>query len=124
MDRKYNWRKTLILEDWEIICPRCDGVGYRGESRYTEPNGNLRSYPTNICRKCNGEGKLDWIENVVGKKKPSLKTDWTFEVSNDIKCFHSEEAIEDIIKELREGIVKQIDEEIMEVLKPKKEEIF
>jgi len=38
---------------YEIKCPQCDGNGYDNKG--------------SICNKCIGEGKLDWIENIVGK---------------------------------------------------------
>jgi len=54
------------LKEGEIICPKCDGRGthisYIGDPR------DLKVLPI-ICPKCRGAGKLDWVENVVGKKK-------------------------------------------------------
>lgn len=47
-----------------MICPKCKGSGNRAkwdqipDYRYT-----LK------CEKCNGDGELDWIEMIVGKKK-------------------------------------------------------
>jgi len=41
------------VEEFEIKCPQCDGNGYDNKGF--------------ICNKCIGEGKLDWIENIVGK---------------------------------------------------------
>jgi len=42
------------LKDYEYPCPHCNGLKYVGPFR-------------NVCGKCMGSGKLDWIENVVGK---------------------------------------------------------
>jgi len=42
------------LKPGELICDQCKG------------NGDSITY--NPCSKCLGSGKLDWIENVVGKK--------------------------------------------------------
>ena len=50
----------MKLEEYEIICSDCSGSGL----------DQTRIYKYS-CGKCNGEGKLDWIENVVGKRKPS-----------------------------------------------------
>lgn len=40
-------------------CSACNGRGYSVEGR---------TYP--VCKKCQGTGKLDWLERVVGKKTP------------------------------------------------------
>jgi len=50
------------LNEGEKHCEICSGVGI------------LKEYSTaNFCPKCKGTGKLDWIENIVGKenKNPS-----------------------------------------------------
>ncbi len=41
------------LKDHEMICSKCDGQGY--------DEALIK------CPKCLGDGKLDWVENVVGK---------------------------------------------------------
>ncbi len=48
----------LELELGEEICSECGGSGAVGGKWF-----NRRS-----CPKCLGDGKLDWIENVVGKR--------------------------------------------------------
>ena len=45
----------------EMNCSECDGVGYILEDE---------------CPKCFGTGKLDWIENVVGKRGYPLSSFW------------------------------------------------
>jgi hypothetical protein len=52
----------------EFICDRCDGTGY-------EPGQDLNSNELEICGKCFGRKKLDWIEKLVGKKRPRLYID-------------------------------------------------
>jgi DnaJ-class molecular chaperone len=52
----------MDLKPGEIICDKCKGEGtifypYNKQIRWCE------------CRKCQGDGKVDWIENVVGKEK-------------------------------------------------------
>jgi len=54
----------------EFICDKCKGTGY-------EPGQNLNSGILEICGKCLGHGKLDWIERVVGKKRPKMYIDDT-----------------------------------------------
>lgn len=44
------------LQDGEIICDECQGHVY-----------NSHLLPRFDCFKCDGAGKLDWIENIVGK---------------------------------------------------------
>lgn len=43
-----------------MICSKCNGIGFI----------NKPQRPGQVCRcpKCQGNGKLDWIENIVGKK--------------------------------------------------------
>jgi len=61
----------MELEPGEVICNKCDGETF---IRYTEERGN-GFYPMKIvCNKCNGTGKLDWIENIVGKKSAANGT--------------------------------------------------
>ena len=47
------------MNEGELICDKCKGRGHLRRIR-------ARS----ICRKCHGTGKVDWIENIVGKKMP------------------------------------------------------
>jgi len=57
------------------ICPECKGNKYT-ESRVTPIEiivaGRLMRVPGKMehtnCQKCDGEGYLDWVEKVVGKK--------------------------------------------------------
>lgn len=49
----------------EFICDRCKGTCH-------EPTQYLDNFTIEICDKCLGHGKLDWIENVVGKRKTKL----------------------------------------------------
>jgi hypothetical protein len=48
------------LKEGEVICNKCDGEGV------------ILHYIPEVmdytCPKCQGCGKLDWIENVVGKR--------------------------------------------------------
>ncbi len=53
----------------KIKCNACDGSGkcdHRQELKDVK-TGNIWM-TTKMCLKCYGEGELDWVENVVGKK--------------------------------------------------------
>jgi DnaJ-class molecular chaperone len=52
----------MKLEEWEEACDKCKGLGCKYEYL-----GNDNSFPVR-CKKCNGTGKLDFIEKIVGKK--------------------------------------------------------
>jgi hypothetical protein len=69
-----------------------------------------------MCRKCQGDGKLGWIDNVMGgKPKPALrqlKGNWTIEVERDLKAIYSvdlEKQLDNIL-----GVEEYTDTEIIE----------
>ena len=51
------------LEEWETVCNKCDGGG-----SFPKKFAKLEDPYYSICSKCQGEGKVDWIENIVGRK--------------------------------------------------------
>jgi len=60
----------MKLGPGEIKCEECKGTGYDLEIQKREYI--IEYYKKHCkCSKCQGEGKLDWIENVVGKKTPN-----------------------------------------------------
>jgi len=53
----------MKLEQGEIICDECNG------------SGGYRQKPINsflVCKKCLGSGKLNWVENIFGKRENFL----------------------------------------------------
>jgi len=44
---------------FEIVCNECEGTGFE----------NKRKWNRKACPKCFGIGKVDWIENIIGKKR-------------------------------------------------------
>ena len=109
----------MRLEPGEVICDKCKGTGH--------PNNNEIDYKQKdftflwVCNKCNGEGKLDWIEAVVGKKK--LFSVWgqkTMQFST-AEQLYSEEALESdygkiIIEKVAQQIADGIDKDIIRTI--------
>ena len=59
----------LSSEYGEVYCDRCEGTGEIDIKNYKSVTRYFKRNYKQICPKCNGKGKLDWIENVMGKKK-------------------------------------------------------
>jgi len=62
---KFQQKIKDSLKEGELICPECDGIGFPGKVKLQGDKVGLFKY---VCSKCQGDGKLDWVENVVGKK--------------------------------------------------------
>ena len=58
-----------------MICDKClgEGIIFDRKKKFFEQWESWYEKHTSTCPKCYGEGKLDWIENIVGKKELSLK---------------------------------------------------
>ena len=53
----------------EIICDKCNGTGLVDDPpKSFSITGHIPGDKYR-CQKCKGTGKLDWIENIVGKNK-------------------------------------------------------
>lgn len=52
----------VFMEDGIVICDRCQGSSIIIDEFHIG----------NICPKCHGTGKLNWIENIFGKEHPSI----------------------------------------------------
>lgn len=96
-----------LLKEGEILCPKCEGSG-------GEP-GDSRS-PVPVCDRCWGDGKLDWIDLIMGKPKPRRKLNavWTVEMNDDIKALYDNSLSQEIIDTFAKEIAYKVDEEIME----------
>lgn len=55
-------KSSLKLSEGEVLCGVCDGGGITRE--VTES-----SVTVGTCPHCLGSGKLDWIENIIGKNR-------------------------------------------------------
>ena len=69
----------LNTELGEVVCPECKGIGnfgYEVDVQEVNMKGITYKIPgpkTNkICYKCQGTGKLDWVEAVVGKTPKTM----------------------------------------------------
>lgn len=67
-EQRYNkfLKNIITLEDGEEFCKKCNGEGMVVSRRYHEPlikKGHLL-----LCDKCDGDGKVDWIEKATGKR--------------------------------------------------------
>lgn len=100
-------------------CNKCDGKGYLEESFEVETieihhMGSNIKMPgrSNVktCPKCRGEGELDWIENIKGKKSLSLSYITTFDISKMIPAFPIEN---EIIDKLSKDMATEIDKELL-----------
>jgi len=100
----------IHLKEGEVICDRCKGTCH-------EPNSSDNDeLCTEICGKCFGHGKLDWIENIIGKVRKILSADWSFSSSVNVKTIYSYDVEKGLIEALSKEIAKEVDEEILREL--------
>lgn len=103
-------KEKIHLEEGEMICDKCEGCG--GLPSKVQPDELQRT-----CDKCQGTGKVDWIENVVGK----APTPTGMFGSSSFTCSATElEAKSNIHDDMMDAmaalLAKKIDEEILESL--------
>lgn len=48
-----------------VICEECSGTG-----NIFKIKGLFKTQFKEICTRCYGEGKLTWVENILGKENP------------------------------------------------------
>ena len=99
--------KLEPLEPGDVKCDQCDGTGKPGNNLVT--NSIVPWY----CNKCNGTGKLDWIENIRGVKKRELFTaTWKIDTSKQAQYLNDFQ--DEYIKELSKAMAVNIDKQILE----------
>ena len=86
------------LKEGETICPECNG---KGEYPVVNEKGIIRGY--NICEKCLGHGKLDWVEVIVGKRR-NIEGWRILYGTNSLEV--QQTSLEQSLKEIRESIMK------------------
>ena len=87
-------------------CNKCNGTGKSELSSHGSSNIETE------CTKCLGAGELDWIEYIIGKRKPKyFYVDW----NNLWKNSYFDDTLEkEIINKMAEQIALDIDKQIME----------
>lgn len=97
MDERNNvvLKRNIKLNPGEEFCPKCNGKG----------KTLMKKDVTLTCSKCYGFGKLDWIENAMGKKLPSGEQieQWAIETM-------SQQIADEIDKEIIESVIKEAEE--------------
>jgi len=100
----------LHLEEWEMLCNECNGSG-------DDPSSKTF---TTICPKCQGAGKVDWLENILGKKR-ILRT--TFSHDDMVDSMSYMKIPNEIMDEMGKRIAEDIDKEILESIMVEVEQI-
>ena len=60
--------KVFVDEEaGEMLCSECHGEGFIIDEVGIKANDYRRIPVKNICQKCLGAGKVDWLENICGK---------------------------------------------------------
>ncbi len=105
------------IKDGEIECDNCEG---RGQFFYPAKSITGSSHYSK-CSKCKGTGKLDWVENIVGKKDVESILDYNTVTASSIKTYvddkitFSEPMKEEIVNTVLEKVSELIDEKLLEI---------
>ena len=64
--KRYNQilKRYIIINDGEKLCNKCHGKGI-----VPQKPGNKFVKVALVCDQCRGDGKIDWVEQVIGKHK-------------------------------------------------------
>ncbi len=62
------------MEDGLVKCEDCGGTGeYDTHHDIIDVSTGLVMFQTKMCLRCHGKGRLNWIDNVVGKHTTLLQ---------------------------------------------------
>lgn len=109
-------QKVLDESLGEVLCSECGGSG-RGKSVEKIKVGTLWIPGIgSCCKKCKGTGKLDWIENAVGKRplfvKPGIYTEIVpvevAGIGDEIVRAMAEKMAEEIDKDIIKELIKEV----------------
>jgi hypothetical protein len=104
--------RTQPLEPGDVVCDQCNGTGEPGNNKI-DPDDKLSMVPW-YCDKCGGTGKLDWIENITGRRSRMFSINWEKEFSTDYTYRSVEEqkmfekAAQKIADDIDRDIIKRI----------------
>jgi len=106
----------------EVLCDRCGGSGFVGPGEKFDYSSSEPGIMPKRCKKCRGEGRLDWVENVVGKRpRSAFIRPGVYVREIDVSEFVP---LPDVDTEIADRAVEQmamdIDREIMEAFAVKK----
>jgi hypothetical protein len=73
----------IELYEGEELCPKCKG---KGETYNLQNDWGVK---WQMCDRCWGEGKLDWIEMAMGKKQPMFGSSSSSSVSSSSSTISS-----------------------------------
>jgi len=115
----------IVLKEGEKICDRCEGSGY-------EPKQCKAQWFRAVCKKCQGEKKVDWISNVTGVKEKDITlaagdssggfTSFSSVVTSSEICIGNTPIREYIQEVAAKEVAKQVDTEILRILKEKEQQ--
>ena len=92
----------MKLKDGEVVCHKCNGTGKLKEWGM---GGGFTVTPE--CHVCCGEGKLDWIERVIGKER------YYSPIFGDPSTM-AKEIADEIDKEIIDSVIKEAEKQTME----------
>lgn len=104
----------LKLNPGDHVCDLCEGKGKIPAEKNPDVIIGIVGQLTK-CPKCQGVGKLDWIENVIGKKKEVEITMCFSDSSSSIHCEYLKRYVDQIAQEL----ANEIDKDILRMLEGK-----
>lgn len=106
-------KRQIELLEGEVLCDKCEGDNFS-------------------CQKCHGTGKLDWVENARGGKRPTgnifidSSAMYSSTLSMDPKNVQiGDKSLDDYIKDvLAKDLAERIDRMLLEQLTGKIESVF
>lgn len=92
-------RSYIEPKPGQVWCPECKGLG-------SHPAEHIVNFEIVAqCKTCDGIGVLDWVERIVGKKKPfDYYTYYASELAEEIRYEIDKEILDEINKEIIKSI--------------------